>query len=130
MESEREQLMYGDRCTPHGHQVGTPSGADFMCGLCEAGLTRWVMDRYWGIVWVGNDLSDWEVQRQAHSSPYKWQDSDSQEVKDKVWASFVTDSRLDVVTTGRFKGQFFKAVVYAEGEWDYELEMTAATEIS
>ena len=33
----------GDRCV-HGTYVGTPGGADFMCGLCEDGLDYWVED--------------------------------------------------------------------------------------
>ena len=40
MESEREQLLYGDRCM-HGTNIGTPSGADFLCNYCEDGMTEW-----------------------------------------------------------------------------------------
>jgi hypothetical protein len=43
MESEREQLLYGDHCI-HGTAIGTPGGADFLCGLCEDGYDTWVED--------------------------------------------------------------------------------------
>lgn len=43
MESIREQIEYGTRCV-HGIPLGTPGGADLMCGLCEDGLTTWVDD--------------------------------------------------------------------------------------
>lgn len=38
MESIREQIAYGRRCK-HGTPVGTPGGADLMCGPCEMGTT-------------------------------------------------------------------------------------------
>ena len=38
MESLQEQIEYGDRCI-HGTNIGTPGGADLMCGACEEGLT-------------------------------------------------------------------------------------------
>jgi len=43
MESEREQLLYGDHCR-HGTAIGTPGGADFMCHYCEMGLNTWVKE--------------------------------------------------------------------------------------
>lgn len=43
MESVREQIEYGTRCV-HGTPLGTPGGADLMCGLCEGGFTCWVDD--------------------------------------------------------------------------------------
>ena len=124
MESEREQLLYGNHCKPHGTPIGTPSGVDFMCELCECGLTRWVADNYYGIVWSHDGLDDWSRKRQAHSSPFKWQDSDTQEHKDHIWTLF---------TVAQFQGQWeepvalpegfaFQAVAYADGEWDYELD--------
>lgn len=42
-ESIWEQMAYGDHCV-HGTSIGTPSGADLMCGLCESNLTAWVDD--------------------------------------------------------------------------------------
>jgi len=33
----------GDRCV-HGTYIGTPGGADYMCGYCEEGLDFWVED--------------------------------------------------------------------------------------
>jgi hypothetical protein len=40
-----EQVIYGRHCV-HGTPVGTPGGADLMCGLCEDGLDRWVDDTW------------------------------------------------------------------------------------
>jgi len=45
MESLQEQIEYGTWCM-HGQPLGTPCGADLMCGLCEDGLTHWVEDPY------------------------------------------------------------------------------------
>lgn len=33
----------GDHCM-HGTYIGTPCGADYICGLCEDGYTKWVSD--------------------------------------------------------------------------------------
>lgn len=41
METIREQIAMGRHCV-HGTAVGTPGGADLMCGRCEDGATRWV----------------------------------------------------------------------------------------
>ena len=49
MESEREQLLYGDRCK-HGTNIGTPSGADFMCHYCEMGMDTWVADPMYALM--------------------------------------------------------------------------------
>ena len=38
MESLREQVEYGNYCI-HGTNIGTPGGADLMCGACEDGYT-------------------------------------------------------------------------------------------
>lgn len=38
-----EQIGYGSYCR-HGTNIGTPGGADLMCGYCEMGLTKWVAD--------------------------------------------------------------------------------------
>ena len=43
MESLREQILYGDHCM-HGTAIGTPGGADLMCGYCEDGMTTWHED--------------------------------------------------------------------------------------
>jgi hypothetical protein len=45
MESIQEQVEYGGRCQ-HGTAIGTPGGADLMCGLCEDGFDTWVEDPY------------------------------------------------------------------------------------
>lgn len=48
MESIREQIEYGSRCV-HGTALGTPGGADLMCGACEDGLTWWVESPRYGL---------------------------------------------------------------------------------
>ena len=49
MESLQEQIEYGRWCE-HGQPLGTPGGADLMCGYCESGLTEWVEDRHMTLV--------------------------------------------------------------------------------
>lgn len=39
MEPLWEQVAYGDHCM-HGTAIGTPGGADLMCGPCEMGMTH------------------------------------------------------------------------------------------
>lgn len=39
MESVAEQIEYGMNICIHGRNLGTPGGADLMCGDCEAGFT-------------------------------------------------------------------------------------------
>jgi len=39
MESIEEQVRYGGHCV-HGTAIGTPGGADLMCGACEEGYTN------------------------------------------------------------------------------------------
>ena len=39
MESIEEQVRYGGHCV-HGTAIGTPGGADLMCGACEDGYTN------------------------------------------------------------------------------------------
>ena len=39
MESVAEQIEYGIDICIHGRNLGTPGGADLMCGDCEAGFT-------------------------------------------------------------------------------------------
>lgn len=53
MESDREQLEYGRYCM-HGTNVGTPGGADFMCGLCESDYVYWddSPDVFASVFWV------------------------------------------------------------------------------
>ena len=39
MEPLWEQVAFGDHCI-HGTAVGTPGGADLLCGMCEMGMTH------------------------------------------------------------------------------------------
>ena len=55
-ESIWEQVVYGDRCM-HGTPIGTPGGADLMCGYCEDGYTTWVPERTFELVYYAN--VDW-----------------------------------------------------------------------
>lgn len=48
MESLQEQIEYGSYCV-HGTALGTPGGADLMCGLCEEGWTWWVESPRYGL---------------------------------------------------------------------------------
>ena len=41
-ETDQEQLDYGTITCVHGMNLGTPGGADFMCGMCESGITNLV----------------------------------------------------------------------------------------
>lgn len=56
MESEREQLLYGDRCM-HGTNIGTPMGADFMCQYCEDGLTEWVEEPHYVLLFSADPIA-------------------------------------------------------------------------
>ena len=82
-----EQVIYGRHCV-HGTPVGTPGGADLMCGLCEDGLDRWVDDtwtehRVWWS-WLNVDTATFEgdplrqVHRRSPNPPgpdeYAWWD--------------------------------------------------------
>lgn len=42
-ETVEEQMEYGAICI-HGRNLGTPGGADLMCGYCEEGMDTWVDD--------------------------------------------------------------------------------------
>lgn len=54
-ESDWEQLAYGNHCK-HGTAIGTPGGADFMCGLCEMGFDVWVPEPTFQLgVWISPD---------------------------------------------------------------------------
>jgi hypothetical protein len=44
----------GDHCV-HGTYVGTPGGADYICGLCEDGLDYWVEDPSYELTISVND---------------------------------------------------------------------------
>ena len=46
----------GSYCV-HNHYIGTPGGADFMCGLCEDGLTYFVSDPAYRLVITVADSS-------------------------------------------------------------------------
>lgn len=59
MESLREQIEYGGHCSPHGTAIGTPGGADLMCGLCEQGLTRWVPEVRYELTWRDDTRGWW-----------------------------------------------------------------------
>ena len=39
-ETDQEQLEYGNVTCVHGMNLGTPGGADFMCGECESGFDK------------------------------------------------------------------------------------------
>ena len=68
--TDPDNVGYFDRdypdthCKPHGAFVGYPGGADYMCGLCEDGLTKWIADpefmlqinMIWDISLEGQDL--------------------------------------------------------------------------
>jgi len=58
-ETLQEQIEYGSRCKPHGVPLGTPGGADLMCGLCESGMTTWVADKHYELVYYAN--VDWPI---------------------------------------------------------------------
>ena len=47
-ETVEEQMEYGSYCM-HGRNLGTPGGADLMCGDCEAGYTHWYDDPQYGL---------------------------------------------------------------------------------
>lgn len=48
MESLQDQITYGRHCV-HGVPVGTPGGADLMCGYCEDGDVWWVESPRYGL---------------------------------------------------------------------------------
>lgn len=48
MESLQDQIEYGRHCM-HGTNIGTPGGADLMCGNCEMGWTWWVDSARYGL---------------------------------------------------------------------------------
>lgn len=48
METLQDQIEYGRHCV-HGTNIGTPGGADLLCGDCEMGWTWWVDSPRYGL---------------------------------------------------------------------------------
>lgn len=76
-----EQIAYGDYCR-HGVALGTPGGADLICGYCEAGLDIWVDDPKWELwaIFVDGD-AQWPIRIKC-----SWRESDAHtsEIRKKV----------------------------------------------
>ena len=80
-----EQQYYGDYCK-HGTNVGTPGGADLMCGYCEMGLDRWVDDpRYALYLGLNQDVED------------KWRGIKQFEYRESTAHLWTTRARLERV---------------------------------
>lgn len=82
-ESLNEQIQYGMRCQ-HGTSLGTPGGADLMCGYCEDGLDVWVDDPRFRLVQITND---------GRSIPFlgfEFWLSDLDDDPDRLWGRFVS----------------------------------------
>lgn len=67
METLQEQILYGSYCQ-HGTALGTPGGADLICGMCENGFNRWVMDPQYAL-FVGLEM-DTEVHPGTRATLY------------------------------------------------------------
>ncbi len=75
MESLAEQVEYGHRCM-HGTPLGTPGGADLMCGLCEDGLTEWVDDPQYALSFTYGERDQFIIEESARRSHIRWWASD------------------------------------------------------
>lgn len=82
-ESDWEQQAYGNHCM-HGTAVGTPSGADFMCGWCEDGYTHWRDDPLFNLEWrirvregysKNNEWTPWMEGKGKVLRGYGWRES-------------------------------------------------------
>jgi len=78
MESEREQLQYGSTCK-HGTSLGTPGGADFMCGYCESGFDYWILDPSFKLGLAFNPDHDGRVPLEPIGYSYRLSDIEGQE---------------------------------------------------
>lgn len=110
MESLQEQIEYGGHCI-HGTNVGTPGGADLMCGLCEQGLDQWVPDPQFELmIWTRAD--DWWPARGIRT----WYQSDIDETDPFGLIAGFIDLLID--PDEPLLGWRFEARQIAAGYWD------------
>lgn len=106
-ESIHEQMEYGSRCR-HGVNLGTPGGADLMCGYCEMGLDTWVEDPLWqlqfSVTWDGHQLVP------PTATDIQWRESGTfKHVTERLisagitWQQVADESNADVVMEFWFK---------------------------
>jgi hypothetical protein len=109
MESEREQLLYGNRCK-HGTNIGTPSGADFMCQYCEDGADTWVPDPFFELKY-GLDLMARPVTLAG------WHQSDSKAKWAQLTEEWTKADALWVSPEALAQNPTFEAVMVSDGYW-------------
>jgi hypothetical protein len=117
-ESLQEQIEYGSRCM-HGTALGTPGGADLMCGLCESGLTEWVPDPKYGLGFTYGDIDPYSMRQQARHSRVSWWGSDDPSIG---WALIWEQVKsLSEVTTSEDKTIVnmlrWQAIKIEDGYW-------------
>lgn len=107
----------GDVC-PHGNYTGG-CGIDWMCGLCEAGLTERVELPMYGLALTFGDLEPYQTREQAESTRLKW--NAEQESIDAAWARVHAESmRIDEIQDNALilKMVRWQAIQIATGYWD------------
>jgi len=114
-ETVEEQMEYGTLCV-HGRNLGTPGGADLMCGWCEDGYTHWVDDPSY-MLYVG--FRQVPPKEAAFAMPISWRQSEL--TKGEVDWGYVADC-LGVGMAGmspEMAGPFQWRVYQVEGGyWD------------
>ncbi len=110
METVAEQIEYGTRCV-HGHNVGTPGGADLMCPLCEDGYTKWVEDPSYSLAFTFGDLDEWATRQAALEGYVSWRESEDIDegmarLRRQVESVFDIDGFEDMMH--KFRWQFVK----------------------
>jgi len=120
MESLREQILYGDHCM-HGTAIGTPMGADLMCGWCEDGYTKWVDDIGYTL-WFKFDDNDRDTSV-TWTKVSSWRASNPPAIGD-IHARRSVGSWFDLfnvpeVSRETMSKVWHKVTVTSKGYWDY-----------
>ena len=122
MESEREQLLYGNHCI-HGTATGTAGGADFMCGLCEDGMDKWVEDIGYALQFRFSDAPLDDEWAHPWTKVAEWRASNPPAINDiharksvDSWFDLFNDPTISRDTMAKIQ---HRVAVTSKGYWDY-----------
>jgi hypothetical protein len=119
-ESEWEQLIYGDVCK-HGTAIGTPGGADFLCGLCESGMDYWIPEPSFQVFMAFNPDHDGSVPATRWRDRYLLSDVLSQELIIQsiiqMYVGLMEDPEASDVWEQTLQGMEWEVKQVADGYW-------------
>ena len=123
METLAEQIEYGDHCI-HGVNIGTPGGADLMCGLCEDGCNMLHDDpSYTLLLTFGQEAPEWNGEG-LQETWWRLSDLDSLVGAGRVWDKIEARAQSWQKTLSEILNRedlpvlFWEARLVDHGYWD------------